>query len=75
MRKIWNLRGKGISIRNISISVKRAKDDLENDIKQGIGGSLKKRIGSKAKLSPKGIGDSACFKQERFILNCDKCFE
>lgn len=51
IRKIWNLRGKGMSIRNISVKIKRSKGAVENALKRKIDGYVKKRSGAKSKIT------------------------
>lgn len=50
MKRMWNLRGRDMSLRNISIPIQRSKNTVENALRRGNGGSVKKKTGAKTKL-------------------------
>ena len=51
VRKVWFLRGKGMSMRRIATKIKRSKTAVENVINRGLNGSVLKRSGPKPKLT------------------------
>lgn len=51
VRRVWFLRGKGMSIRRIAKEMKRSKTAIANVLKRGIDGSVQKRSGARSKLS------------------------
>ena len=51
VRRVWFLRGTGMSIRRIAKEIRRSKTAIENVIKRGVDGSVQKRSGAKSKVS------------------------